>query len=241
VLTKIVFLSATDKVLLIGDSHLRGCAVNMEVFLNARFEVCGFIKPGAVSKIVMESAKRDTEKLTMDDLLIMCSGANDIGRSGYREVFNNVISFLNSVTHTNIVVLSIPYRYDIKYPYINNEIRSFNRKLLKFTKVFPHVSVLEIDNNRLLFTKHGLHLNGLGEELLSNQLALHIDSALKKVTVHSITLAWNDSQLQVNAPSTASSASPVSMYNSQEATTNRTPKRTRKTPVMRNDDFLWGI
>jgi hypothetical protein len=112
-----------------GDSHLRGCAANMNVFLNDQFEVCGFIKPGAVSKTVMESAKNDIQELTRDDFLIMCSGTNDIERNNCREVFNNVISFL-SVTPTNIVLLSIPYRYDFKYSYINNEIICFNRKLL---------------------------------------------------------------------------------------------------------------
>jgi hypothetical protein len=189
----------------------------------------------------MESAKRDIEKLTTDDLLIMCSGTSDTGRNDYSEDFNYVTSFLKSVTHTNIVLLSIPYRHDLKYTYINNEIKSFNRKLLKLTMIFPHVSVLEIDNNRLLLTKYGLHLNGLGKELLSNQLALYIYSALMKVTVQLLTLARRDSQLQTNAPSTASSTSPITVYDSQEATTNSTPRRTRKKHVMRNDDLLWGI
>jgi hypothetical protein len=38
------------KLLLIGDSHLRGCAAHMKVML-------GYVKPGASSKSVMESVK----------------------------------------------------------------------------------------------------------------------------------------------------------------------------------------
>jgi hypothetical protein len=41
------------KLLLIGDSHLRGCAANMKAFLNNQFEVCGFVKPGAIPKTVI--------------------------------------------------------------------------------------------------------------------------------------------------------------------------------------------
>jgi lysophospholipase L1-like esterase len=138
----------------------------MKVFLNDQFEVLGHIKPGATSKFVMESVKSDIEKLTMDDFLIMCSGSNDVNRNDLRKVFfNDVTSFVKSVNQTNIILISIPYRYDFKNSYINSEIKSFNRKLYKLTKIFSHVNVIEADNNRLLFTKHGLHLNGLGREL----------------------------------------------------------------------------
>jgi hypothetical protein len=37
------------KVLLMGDSHIRGCAAKMIVSLDALFEVCGVVKPGSVT------------------------------------------------------------------------------------------------------------------------------------------------------------------------------------------------
>jgi hypothetical protein len=101
------------KVLLIGDSHLRGCAAHMKVFLNDQFEVLGYVKPGASSKSVMESVKSDIEKLTMDDFLIMCSGSNDAKRIDFRKVFHDVINFVKSVKHTNVILVSIPCRYDL--------------------------------------------------------------------------------------------------------------------------------
>jgi hypothetical protein len=51
------------KVLLVEDSHLRGCAAHMKSILNDQFEVCGYINSGASSKIVMESAKNDIKNL----------------------------------------------------------------------------------------------------------------------------------------------------------------------------------
>jgi hypothetical protein len=47
------------KVLLVGDSRLCGCTAHMKSILNDQFEVRGYINPGALSKIVMESAKND--------------------------------------------------------------------------------------------------------------------------------------------------------------------------------------
>ena len=75
--------------------------------------------------------------------------------------------------------------YDLKNLSINGEINFFNRKLAKLDRIFPHVNILGTDDNRLLFTRHGLHLSGLGKELLANYLVLHIYSSLKEVTVSS--------------------------------------------------------
>jgi hypothetical protein len=53
---------------------------------------------------------------------------------------------------------------------VNNEIKSFNRKLMKSVRAYQHASILEVSNDRKLFTNHGLHLNGLGKEVLSKQI-----------------------------------------------------------------------
>jgi hypothetical protein len=55
------------EVLLVGDSHLRGCAAHMKAFLNDQFEVLGYVKAGASSKSVMDSSvKSDIGKLNFD-------------------------------------------------------------------------------------------------------------------------------------------------------------------------------
>jgi hypothetical protein len=51
------------KVLLVCDSHLRGCVAYMKVVLNDQFEVLGYVKPGVSSKSVMDSVKSDIGKL----------------------------------------------------------------------------------------------------------------------------------------------------------------------------------
>jgi hypothetical protein len=113
------------EVLLVGYSHLRGCAAYMKVFLNNQFEVLGYVKPEASSKFVMESVKSDIGKLTMDDFLIMCSGSNDVNRNDLSKVFHDVTSFVRSVNQTNVILISIPYRYDLMNSHINSEIKVF--------------------------------------------------------------------------------------------------------------------
>ena len=96
--------------------------------------------------------------------------------------------------------------------------------------MFSHVNIIEPANNRFLFTRHGLHLNESGKEVLFNQLVLHIFSVLEEVSVNPITFGWYDKKLHVNASSVE-----------RTSLTEQTPKCIKKLPVKRNDDFLWGI
>jgi hypothetical protein len=57
---------------------------------------------------------------------------------------------------------------------------------------------METANNRLSFKKHGLHLNELGKELLSNQLALHILSLCEEVNNKPTIRRWYEENLQAN-------------------------------------------
>ena len=41
---------------------------------------------------------------------------------------------------------------------------------MKSSKPFNHVSMLEMCSERQFFTNHGLHLNGLGKEVMAKEL-----------------------------------------------------------------------
>jgi len=86
-------------------------------------------------------------------------------------VLRHIKNFFNSNNHTNIILVSVTHRYDLmQSSCVNNEIRSFNRKLMKSVRAYQHASILEMSSDRKLFTNHGLHLNGLGKEVLSKQI-----------------------------------------------------------------------
>lgn len=122
--------------------------------------------------------------------------------------------------------------------HINNEIKIFNRKLYKLAKFFSHVNVMEVENNRQLFTTHGLHLNRLGNELLSSCLLFHIHSVLKEDKGTTISLAWPNSHSQ-----NKQAMQDQDIYHQQLVTDKRNPCRTsirrKRPPVIRNDDYLW--
>jgi hypothetical protein len=151
------------RVLVVGDSHLRGCAAKIIASLDTRFDVCGVVKLGSNTDSLMETVKGEVGKLTMNDFLIICSGTNDMERNS-RNAFNNITNFIKSSNHTNIILISVPYRHDVtNCSDVNSKIKVLNRKLLKLAKMFSHVNVIEPANNRLLFTRHGLHLNESGK------------------------------------------------------------------------------
>lgn len=55
-----------------------------------------------------------------------------------------------------IIFPKIPSRYDtVNAIQVTNDIKVFNSKLLKCVRSFSHVRVLEEDQSRQFFTKHG--------------------------------------------------------------------------------------
>jgi hypothetical protein len=44
----------------------------------------------------------------------------------------------------------------------------------KLVRILPHAKFLDCNNDRHLFTKHGLHRNTLGKYLVASQIACHI-------------------------------------------------------------------
>jgi hypothetical protein len=81
-----------------------------------------------------------------------------------------------------VILLTVPYRHDLNNSHIslNDEINNLNRKLFKLSKLFPHLSVVEINEERHLYTKYGFHMNELGKQILSLNLVLHIFSFIGK-------------------------------------------------------------
>jgi hypothetical protein len=48
---------ASHKVKILGDSHLRGTTLKADQYLNTKFEVCSWIKPGATTKEIVNASK----------------------------------------------------------------------------------------------------------------------------------------------------------------------------------------
>jgi hypothetical protein len=157
-------LSNKHRVVLVDDSHIRGYGGNLTSVLSKIYEIYSVVKPGSNSCELKVSAKEEINCLSYNDIVVICYGSNDYELNEYSMTLRNISNFIQTNNHTNIVVLNVPFRYDLlNLNLVNNNISILNRKIKKLTKkAFPHANVIEIDNNRKLFTNHRLHRNKLG-------------------------------------------------------------------------------
>ena len=49
------------KIIIVGDSHARGCAVRMNEYFSENVEVRGYVKPGVSADILIKIASNDTQ------------------------------------------------------------------------------------------------------------------------------------------------------------------------------------
>jgi len=120
------------------------------------------LKPRSSSNQLLETASQGIMKRNLDDMLIICSGTNDIATNRTTMSFQNISNMVTKNNHTNIILVNIPYRYDTANTNtVNDSIVKFNRWLEKLVKVSPHGSFLKTEQNRKLYTRHGLHYNRL--------------------------------------------------------------------------------
>jgi hypothetical protein len=224
--------SLRNKIIFIGDSHITGHVSNLKFLLNSNFELYSIVKPGSSTNELKETAKKEIGQLYQDDLTVICSGTNDHEINYFSLTFQNISNFIKASNHTNIILINIPFRYDLRNSTsVNGDISTLDKKLKKLVKVFPHTKFLETDNNRNLFTKNGLHLNKLGKQLVTCQIASLIHLFFEQKT-SPIILGWHNN-IRDNTNLT------------YDGIRNKLPSRNsshnRKMPVTRSKDFLWQI
>ena len=139
------------------------------------------MKSDAGTDILVNLTKNDIMNLSKSGVLIFCGGANDVRKYNCTKALQHIMDFIKTNKHTNIILLNIPLWYNLMQSVcVNNEIKSFNRKLKKMVKVYQHMSILEMDNDKKLFTNHSLRLNGQGREALFKLIVSHTYSKLEE-------------------------------------------------------------
>jgi hypothetical protein len=157
----------------------------------------GYVKPNAGLSELINTAKGETSKLTRRDTLIIIGGSNDIDKNVHGKNLTSIVNLLQDTQHTNVILVEVPVRYDIEArARINEQIESYNRKLQKVTKGFQHAKLIKVSSNRDQFTKHGLHLNNKGKELLAKELLKNRSVKLKSQKVDAIQLPWKEEFLK---------------------------------------------
>ena len=98
-----------------------------------------------------------------------------------REATSNVSDLVKGSIDTNIVLINAPHRHDlIPESCVNKEVWNYNRLMRKVAKLNTNVQFLEVDLDRSHFTRHGMHMDSKGKDILSQQLAKQIDQIFNK-------------------------------------------------------------
>jgi hypothetical protein len=173
------------------DSHVRGCSARLKDKLNGTYNVMGIVKPGTGIKILTSMGRR-MGNLTVSDVRVLWGGTNDVSHNKLQEGLKHLMNFVQSNSHTNIIIMSVPHRYDLtNWSCVNRKVTTFNQKLQKLMKPFKHVVIITTDLTRGHFTRHGLHMNSLGKDLISSIISMAIKEILvEKKETTPIMMPW---------------------------------------------------
>jgi hypothetical protein len=179
------------KIIVIGDSHARGCAATMKEYFSENVEVRDYVKPCVTTDILVKTACNEINGLTKKDAIILWGGSNVVGKNNSQRGLRNILHFMRTNSHTNIILMGVPHRFHLSdSACVNNEVESFNNKLLKIIKPFSFSSLLRIEQRRENFTRHGMHLNATGKALVAKQLVNCVNSILNQKEGKSICMGW---------------------------------------------------
>jgi len=96
-------------------------------------------------------------------------------------------------------------------------------------KMFEYVKILDSEVQREHFTRHGLHVNTVGKELMAQRITDHISKTLLVRKTPLIILKWSQDLMDSSQEGTEAQG---------KVTYSRTSGRKRKQLATRGDDFL---
>jgi hypothetical protein len=68
----------------------------------------GFVKPNTAVMILVDTAKKEINKLTKEDMVIICRGTN-IPRNASSKGLAHIMKFFTENQHTNSILINAPY------------------------------------------------------------------------------------------------------------------------------------
>ena len=135
----------------------------------------GYVKPNANLNNMTSSMKSEIRNLSKSGVVVLCGGTLGVARSNTREGLSSVLQRVKSSEHTNVIIMDATHRLDLgALSCLNNEVNAFIRKLNEIIKPYHHTRQLHLNMQRQHFTKHGMHMNGIGMDRISGLLSSRI-------------------------------------------------------------------
>jgi hypothetical protein len=79
--------------MVIGDSHARGCAVEIKLNLDECFGVQEIVNPGTGVNTITTSAKTDIQHLSKQDVVVVWGVSKDVGKNETKKGINSIEIF----------------------------------------------------------------------------------------------------------------------------------------------------
>ncbi|KAK4875076.1 hypothetical protein RN001_011498 [Aquatica leii] len=150
-------------VLILSDSHGRGCAEKMQEHLGNNFQIQCWFKPNSNFEKVTESIIPLTNGFTKNDFVIIMMAGGNNALKGNKINKNSIENVMKCSNFTNLFLVSIPIWQG--RPVLNQLIYNLN---LNFYHLSNEYSNVFIDVNDIIspkdYVRHGLHLNVNGKE-----------------------------------------------------------------------------
>jgi hypothetical protein len=73
-------------------------------YLGNSYEVTGYVNPNTGLEVITNSAKEEIDHMTQDDVVIVCGGANNIGKNESTNGLKHVTQFVQNRRNTNVVI-----------------------------------------------------------------------------------------------------------------------------------------
>ncbi|XP_039297274.1 uncharacterized protein LOC120354342 [Nilaparvata lugens] len=159
-----------------GDSHGRDSVDNLN---RSELEktTSGFIMPSAKFNPIVNNIKSGTRDLSNNDHVVIVGGANDVYCNQAGSFLKSMLSLLQVLNFTNVLISTIPIRYDLpEWSCVNEEIRKTNSRIKQYRGRMQNVKVIDLtDLKREHFTRHGLHLNWRGKKRMTDKIKTILD------------------------------------------------------------------
>lgn len=158
-------------IVLISDSHGRTLSERLNNTDPDNLRATGIVKPNANIVNVLKNHETLTKNMTKKDYLVVIGGTNDLHHVRCDLTIAEEIEELLKNTHTtNVIVSSIPFRYDV--PFVNTKIRQINLNLKRITERYAHSTFMPFNNmKRSDYSYHGLHLNNKGKSKMTHLIS----------------------------------------------------------------------
>lgn len=153
-------------------SGLLSCAVSKESKIKD-LTVSSTTRPGAPLLEVARNARNRVKDMEKEDWMVLLGGANGLDECecGVNDWMNDIKELGSELNQSNkkLIIVETPYRFNNSHPRTNHRIKSLNNKLKESSDKIgcPFVRLNDF-LDRSHYTKHGLHLNKRGKEVLAD-------------------------------------------------------------------------